>query len=428
MVNIGIHVPYGKGFLELDLPSRIFDIDRFLPGDHFPPVQNALETVNKALSYPIGNLHPFSQFNANTSIAITVNDKTRPVPNTLLLTPLLERLHFLGVKSTNISIFIASGTHIPMSSDEFYLILDPEITNNYRIIPHNCDDYEQLYALGITSRHTPVYVNKSYFHHDIKIVVGDIELHHFAGYSGGVKSAAIGLSGRETINANHKLLMDENSFLGNYDGNPLRMDIEEIGRMMKIDLALNAVLNEKIEILDVFFGDPVEVMRAGIKLVNEICQIKIKSQYDIVITSTGGYPKDINLYQAQKAMTHGSMFCKPGGVLILIAECSEGVGSSGYTEFIRGVNSVEGVIMKFRESEFKVGPHKAYQIARIMQRHQVYVYSSIPAAIIKTLLLKHITSCSQINDIIHSVLPQNGRVAILPYATACIPYIEKGMT
>ncbi len=426
MVNNGVHVPYGNDLLELNLPSRIFDIDRLLPGDLFHPVQNALETVNKALSYPIGNLHPFSQINANTSIAITVNDKTRPVPNTFLLTPLLERLHFIGVKPTNISIFIASGTHVPMSSDELHLILGTEITNNYRIIPHNCDDIEHLYALGITSRHTPVYVNKSFFHHDIKIVVGDIEFHHFAGYSGGVKSAAIGLSGRETINTNHKLLMEENSFLGIYDENPLRMDIEEIGRLMKIDLALNAVLNEKKEILDVFFGDPVEVMKAGIKLVNEICQIKIKSQYDVVIASAGGYPKDINLYQAQKAMTHGSMFCKPGGVLILIAECSEGVGSSGYYEFMRSVNSVEEVIKKFRESEFKVGPHKAYQIARIMQRHQVYLYSSIPAANVESLLLKPIESCSQINDLIHSSLPQNGRLAILPYATACIPFIVKG--
>jgi len=139
-------------------------------------------------------------------------------------------------------------------------------------------------------------------------VVGDIELHHFAGFSGGVKSAAIGLCGRQTINANHHLLLDQYSTIGEYDNNPLRQDIEEIGEMIGVNYALNAVLTENKEIIEVFFGDPIAVMRAGIELVKELTLVPVDDLYDLVIASAGGFPKDINLYQSQKAMTHAARF------------------------------------------------------------------------------------------------------------------------
>lgn len=424
MQNMEKTIPYGNNLLVLDLITPNHSLDLLLPANLHHAVHNEFDAVDAALSSPLGISQPFLRIDTSTRVAITINDKTRPVPNTTLLTPLLSRLHAHGVRPENITIFIASGTHVPMVPGEYHFILDPAISSKYRIIPHNCDDTEQLYAIGHTSRRTPVYVNKSFFQNDLKIVVGDIELHHFAGYSGGVKSAAIGLSGRETINHNHKFLLDENACLAKYDENPLRADIEEIGRMMKIDLALNAVLNEKKQILNVFFGTPVEVMKAGINLINSICQTRIQNQYDLVVASAGGYPKDINLYQAQKAMTHGSMFCKTGGVLVLIAECIEGVGSNGYLDFMKGLKTVHDVIRKFSNSEFQVGPHKGYQVARIMQKQTVYLYSSLPSNIVESLLFKPLETSAKLSDLLHGTFARNERVAVLPYATACIPLLD----
>ena len=194
---------------------------------------------------------------------------------------------------------------------------------------------------------------------------------------------------------------------------------------MGINLALNAVLNERKEIVKVFFGKPRDVIKAGIKVVNDISQVPIESLYDLVVASAGGYPKDINLYQAQKAMTHASLFCKPAGKIILIAECIEGVGSDGYLEFMRNVDSAEEVIKKFEENEFSVGPHKAFQIARLLTKHQILFYSSISTSLTKSLLLNPLSSVREIDDLINNTISSGGRVAILPYATACIPKLTE---
>lgn len=421
MTNKKIDLPYGNRHIPFLLPGDGYAVDILFPERTEIPKTDAGKLVNSALSSPVGVEDPFKKVNKDTRVAITINDKTRPVPNSFLLLPLLERLRSCGIPNVNITLFVASGTHTPMSEEEYSLILDEKIFRQFTVYPHNCDDNEHLYEIGKTNMNTPVIVNSRFLENDLKIVIGDIELHHFAGFSGGVKAAAIGMCGRRTINANHKLLLDPRSILGQYEDNPLRSDIEEIGRMINIDLALNAVINENKEIVGVFFGAPVAVMSEGIKVVRMISQVSIDGPYDMVIASAGGYPKDINLYQSQKAMTHGSFFCKPGGILVLVAECREGVGSKGYLDFMNGVTSIKEVIQKFTVNEFSVGPHKAFQIARILEKHKVYLTSSIPDDVVKSLLLEPMHKNIDMEKFIQKHIPPNGRIAVLPYATACIP-------
>jgi len=421
MIRKKIDLPYGNRHIPLDLPGDGYTVDILFPGGTAIPKEDTGTLIDSALSSPVGCDDPFKKVNKDTRVAITINDKTRPVPNSLILLPLLDKLRGCGVPNTNITLFIASGTHTPMLAEEYPQILDKEIYRDFKVYPHDCDDNDNLYAIGKTIRNTPVFVNRRFFENDVKIVLGDIELHHFAGFSGGVKSAAIGMCGRKTINTNHKLLLDPRSILGQYEDNPLRSDIEEIGRMIKVDLALNAVLNENKEIVSVFFGDPVAIMSEGIKVVRKISQVRIDEPYDLVIASAGGYPKDINLYQSQKAMTHGSFFCRPSGLLVLVAECSEGAGSQRYLDFMNGVTSIEEVIQKFAVNEFSVGPHKAFQIARILEKHKVYLISSISDDVVKSLLLEPLHNNIDMDKFIQKHIPPHGRIAVLPYATACIP-------
>ncbi len=179
-----------------------------------------------------------------------------------------------------------------------------------------------------------------------------IEPHHFAGFSGGVKSASIGLGGRETINHNHKLLIDANSRLGEYKENPLRQDIEEIGRLMKVDFAMNVIMNGRSEIVHILSGSPAAVMKKGVVLSQSICETPVSQKFDLVIASAGGYPKDINLYQSQKALTNASLLTRDGGAVILVTAC-EGRGHRDMR--INGRLETCGVYEKFKE-RISVGP------------------------------------------------------------------------
>lgn len=415
-----VRLLYGSHYHEFSLPlSPTHEV--LLPRAAIVNGRDPVELVKTALSTPLGECKILNNIGGQTQVAISINDKTRPVPNDLLLDCLLEELRQRGVPDKHITLFIASGTHIPMAMDEYHLVLSDKFTSRYRILVHDCDDDDNLVNLGVTKAGTPVFINRIFYESDLKIVVGDIELHHFAGYSGGVKSAAIGLAGRLTINSNHTLLLNQNSVVAQYEENPLRMDIEEIGEMAGVDLALNAVLSEEKKVLRAYFGQPREVMRAGIEAVNSIAQVPILEKYDVVIASAGGYPKDINLYQAQKAMTHASLFCKPGGKIILVAECREGAGSAGYLQFMHGITSVREVMTRFQNSGFSVGPHKAFQIARLLENFDIYLLSSMQPETVKSLLLKPMeVSLGSIRQLIDQE-PLQSRVAILPYATACIP-------
>jgi nickel-dependent lactate racemase len=203
-------LPYGNGYIPINLPVDQYQIDLIYPQNILSNSSDNSRLVQEAIESPLGCKFPFSSLPSDTQIAIVVNDKTRPVPNTELVFPLLQFLHENNIQTSNIHFFVASGTHLPMTAEELPLVLGNEIPNTYPVHIHDCDQKDNLCEIGITSRGTPVYVNRQFYESNIKIVVGDIELHHFAGFSGGVKSAAIGMSGRSgsTINTNHKLLLD----------------------------------------------------------------------------------------------------------------------------------------------------------------------------------------------------------------------------
>jgi nickel-dependent lactate racemase len=414
---------YGKTIIGFEL-SENFESTTILPAEVFPS-KPEIDIVNTALSSPLRNLEIEKLFSSTTTVAIVVNDKTRPVPNQILIPPLLERLLAYGIAKENIQFIIGMGTHIPMVGDEFIKVLPESIVREYIVTAHNCDNKENLVYKGITSRGTPVYVNKQFEEADIRIVIGNIEPHHFAGFSGGVKSASIGVCGRETINKNHAHLLEKGSIVGNYENNPLRQDIEEIGRMIEVDLALNVVMNVEKQILEAFWGNPEDVMEQGIKASRQISMRSIPEPVDLVIASAGGYPKDINLYQAQKAMTHSSLILKPGGVILLAAACEEGIGSQSYEKFMDGITTIESVFDKFNNEGFSVGPHKAVQIARIAQEHPIILLSTIPEKTVSKLLLHPVKSIEDGIKLANELRPIIKKIAILPFAVSTIPFIER---
>jgi nickel-dependent lactate racemase len=308
-----------------------------------------------------------------------------------------------------------------MQAEELKLILPQEIIERYPVISHDCDDASNLIYLGETRQQTPVSVNRLFYEADIRIVTGNLEPHHFMGFSGGAKSAGVGLAGRKTINHNHAMLLDPLSHVGEYDHNPTRQDIEEVGQMMGIHFALNVVMNAEREIVRAFSGSPLSVMQAGIPAARTICQTMVPHRYDLVIASAGGHPKDINLYQAQKALTHASLLTVDGGMAILVAACPEGSGSKGYEQFMEGITRHEDVFDKFQQQGFSVGPHKAIQIARDATRIGIVIVSDMSADLVHRLCLHPAASLDEAITYALTRLPPLPRIAILPKATTTIP-------
>jgi len=411
-------IPYGHDERQINIPDY-FDVDVIAPAD-YPAAPDAMAVIRDSIQYPLGGFSDAIFRNAK-SAAIAINDKTRPVPHEYLLPPLLEMLIDHGIAKDKIELIIATGTHLPMTAEEFSQILPAEIINNFHIISHNSDDTANLVDLGITQYGTHVLVNRRFNESDVRIVIGNIEPHHFMGFSGGVKSAAIGLAARETINQNHAMLTHPEARVAEYSRNPMRRDVEEIGKLMNVHYALNAVLNGNKQIVQAFSGDPLSVMQEGIKLARQVCQIPVHTKYDLIIASPGGHPKDINLYQAQKALTHASLIARDGATVILAAACPEGSGSLSYEKFMEGIGSHEEVFEKFNREGFRIGPHKAFQIAREAIRLRILLVSEMPDDLAKRLLLSSKNDLQAAFSQATKEVSGDLRIAILPRATNTIP-------
>jgi len=416
-------LPYGKSHLTFALPDEL-SVDLLMP-QIITPEQDIDRVIIQALENPLGQKN-LSRFRKDSTIGIAINDKTRPLPQPNPLNHLLRHLDNLEFARDNITLFIGSGTHLPMQADELPVIFDDWVIAHYHIVPHDCD-HSPMVDLGKTSHKTPVRINQAFANCEIKITVGNIEPHHFMGYSGGVKTAAIGLAGRDTINANHAMLTRENTRTGLYHVNPMRQDIEEIGERIGIQFCLGTVINEQKEIIRVCFGEPKTVMLKVIPIIREMFNISVSEPYDLVIASPGGSPKDINLYQAQKGLTHAARIAKDGGWVLLLAACPEGSGSQSYEDYVRSMLSHQDIIQHFKNGFFQVGPHKAYQIAKDASRVKVILVSEIPPLKVQQWQLtpSQPNKLDPLLDWIAHQLPAGARVALMPAATRTMTEVKK---
>lgn len=414
---MNISLPYGKTQLSLELPDHL-SVDVLQPHDT-PPAPDPAAEVMAALDSV-----DWQPFKGARSAAVAINDKTRPVPHDVLLPPLLERLEQIGIAHKRITLIIATGSHAPMTPAEFPSILPASVLQRYRVISHDIDAEHNIVRLGMTTRRTIVSINRTFLEANLRIAVGNVEPHQFAGFSGGVKSAVIGLAGWDTINGNHRMMAEPKAMLGSYEDNPVRQDIEDMGRIVGVHLALNSVLNDQKQIVRVFCGPPQDVMRTAIPLVRQMYQRIAAQPYDLIIASPGGYPKDINIYQAQKALGHVIHASRVGGAIILAAACSEGSGSAKYERWLSelclplGADVNRTVIERFRSEGFRVGPHKAFQIARDSIDRRVIWVTDLPNP-----AQFGLRSAASLRAALYEVLdadPSIQRVAVLPYANATL--------
>jgi nickel-dependent lactate racemase len=219
---------------------------------------------------------------------------------------------------------------------------------------------------------------------DARVLLGVIEYHYFAGYSGGVKALIPGVCTEATIQANHRRMTEAGAVAGSLDGNPVRDDIEEAGALVGADFLLNVVLDEQQRIVRAVAGHPVLAHREGCAALDAFGRATLDRPADVVVIGAGGSPKDINLYQAQKALDNGRHIVRPGGVLLLVAECPEGLGHHTFEEWMRDPGGVDAILDRIRR-EFVIGGHKAAAVALAMKQAAVYLVSALPVDLARSL-------------------------------------------
>jgi lactate racemase len=326
-----IHLAYGKRGLDVEVPEK--NLAKVLSLGSTPPLADADKSIEQSLLNPIGS-QPLGHLAKNArSVCIAVCDITRPVPNRRLLSPVLRTLEQSGVRRESITILIATGLHRPSTPAERELMLGADILSSYSIVDHRASVREEQAYLGETKRRTPVFIDKRYFEADLKLTIGFIEPHLMAGFSGGRKLIAPGCAGETTIKVLHSpsFLDDPLCCEGSIEKNPLHRELMEISGMAGHNFMLDVSLDANRNITGVFAGQPEQAHAVGVQAVRAFVRATLPVQADIVVTTSAGFPLDLTYYQAIKGMTAALPVLRKGGMLILAAECAEGLGGKRFS-------------------------------------------------------------------------------------------------
>ncbi|MDZ7375841.1 MAG: nickel-dependent lactate racemase [candidate division KSB1 bacterium] len=372
-----VKIDYGKDGLWIDVPDE--NLVKILKMKPSRPILTPTTHIAQALAAPIGS-PPLAQLAQGKKTAcIVICDITRPVPNKILLPPLLNTLEQNGIGRDRITILIATGIHRPNLGDELIQLVGPEIASNYRIVNHYARRNETHSYLGKTSRGTDVLVDSSYVNAELKITTGFIEPHLMAGFSGGRKLICPGISSLDTVKVMHspKILEHPNAREGVIDGNPFHEESLEIAKMAGVDFIVNVALNEDKQIIGIFAGDLEKAHQRGVEFVREQVGDTVAEPVDIVITTSAGYPLDATFYQSIKGLTAALPIVKKGGTIILAAECREGLGSPEFSKLLRETEDVEVFMHNIlKDDYFVVDQWQFEEYAKVLRKAEVYLFSA----------------------------------------------------
>jgi nickel-dependent lactate racemase len=410
-----VQVAFGKRGLELDLPDGP---DYHVVKVHSaPPLPNVEKALAAALDAPVAGLPLREMARGKKSAAISVCDITRPAPNPITLPPVLERLHRAGVAPENVTICIATGLHRTATKDELRTILGPKIAATYNIANHNARDRELHRFVGTTRQGTPVYIDERFMAADLHITLGFIEQHLMLGFSGGRKLVAPGLAAQETIKVIHspRFMRQNRATEGSIRENPLHAELLEVAHMARHDFMLDVTLTKTREISGVFAGEPVAAHAAGVEFMRNSSVEYLPQPVDAVITTAAGYPLDLTLYQAIKGVTAVQHILKPGGTILVLGECSEGVGSPEFAAIVRWYRGPKAFLDGIENAPVEVDQWQLEKLALVALKHDVLLYTpGITHEELGALRQDAFASAPAAVAALLSRLPRNARVAVIP--------------
>ncbi len=420
---VDVWLPYGKTDVCVRIPARNF-LGSITPKE-LSGAADAKAEVERALREPIGSRKLSQSAKPGSKIAIVVDDATRHAPSNLMLPPVLAELNAAGVKDENVTVIFGCGTHRAVTQEEAARLLGEEVCKRVKTVSHDCRAQDNLVYAGKTKSHgNEIHLNRVFAEADVKVLLGDVGFHYYAGYGGGRKSVLPAVAGEETIKHNHAMLLHPNARTGILEGNPVHEDMTQAARLAKVDFIVNTVSNAKSEIVKAFAGDLERAFNEAVKAVDDMYRVPVDRRADIVVASPGGYPADMNLFQAYKALDNALAIVKRGGVVILVAECAEGHGNQVFYDWMTRFGELKAVEREIKRN-FVLGGHKAYYLLKALQNHTIILVSSMPDYYAANIF--KVKTARAVNDALTEAFKLAGsaaRVWTMPYGNYMLPEVR----
>ena len=419
---------YGKNGLEIEIDPS-WNVTLFHPKKQ-EVIKNPVKAIMDSIEKPIG-CQPLKNIIKEkkdiNKVCIVVNDATRPVPSHIILEGLIKKLSEYGIKDDEILILIATGLHRQSHEEEVDRILGKNLRDRLKVKDHDATDKSSLKYFGQTSDNIPIYINKHYCESDLKILTGYVEPHFFLGFSGGRKSIGIGIAGEETIQGNHSAenIASKYARFGIYKENPMHKISIEISKLVGVDFIINVCINERHDITQVAAGHLEHVHEFLVNYqLNNVFR-KIDKPYDIVVCGNGGYPLDLNLYQAVKSMVIGEMAVKRNGIIISVNELSNGVGHDNFKSLINSGKPPKQIYEEILNKEIVISDQWEIQIlARVLMKAEVYVVSKLNEKEIGNIGLKYAKTPEEAIELALDKHGKNARILILPNGPQLLPRLK----
>jgi nickel-dependent lactate racemase len=371
-----VKLEYGRTGLVAELPDE--RVVRTLHYKDAPPLDDPDASLAEVLARPNGTppLAQLAQGKKNCCIAIC--DITRPVPNEIILRPLLAILEAAGIPHKEITILVATGLHRESTEDEIVEMVGPHIAAHYRIENHHGQNRDEHTYLGDSPRGVPIWIDTRYVNADLKITIGLIEPHFMAGYSGGRKLICPGLAAIDTIKVWHgpAFLEHPKAESGSLIGNPVHEENTWMAQRAGCDFIVNVVIDAQRRPLKFVAGDMIAAFEEGVVFCSQVVRDAIAEPVDIVVTSGAGYPLDTTFYQAVKGMNCALSILKPGGTIILCASMTEGIGSPQFQQLFHENDTLEGFMHRItHEGYFVMDQWQLEELAKVRRKAKVKVIS-----------------------------------------------------
>ena len=424
MYNGGMRVrlEYGTEGIEEEIPSSNITVltPKFVPG-----LSDEAAEFRRAVRAPIGSSPLRDSVGASERVAVVIPDITRPLPSDRLLPWLFEELGH--VPDGNFTIVNGTGSHRANTEDELVRMLGREVLDRYRVVNHSAHDPSTLAEAGKTADGRTVYFNRNYVEADRRIVLGFIEPHFMAGFSGGYKGIFPALADIDSIMHYHRaaVIGDPRSTWGVLDGNPTQEQIRANGSLLTVDFCLNVTLNRRREITRFFCGDPIAAHEAGCRFARATAMVECKEPFPVVITTNSGYPLDQNLYQAVKGMSAAAQIVDSNGLILAAARCNDGFPAHGnFRKLLLEHASPRAILETILSPGFSLYDQwEAQLLAMILLKARVGLYSEIAEDEVSRAHLEPVQSiAARVAAELERVGPE-APVAVLPEGPMTIPYL-----
>lgn len=411
-----MEVPYGRQKVKVDFPEHnLIDI---LEGKDAPRV-DLEEAFDHAWRNPIGIEDPGRIIRPGEKVVFVITDHTRPTP-TQKIFPLIWKRIRSQVRPEDVTLLVGTGTHRSPSEEELEGMLG-DLCREFRVKIHDCD--RDLVEVGRSSHGMPILLNRLVVEADRVVTIGHIAMHYYAGYSGGRKNILPAVAGRETIEVNHGKLIDPRCEGCVYEGNPISEEMSEAARLVGVDYIVDVVLDSQGRVAKVVVGDVEEAHAAGRAFWDGLFQVKVKGRADLVVVSAGGDPKDINLYQAYKALYNAAKAVKETGLILLLAACPDGVGNAVFTDWAMRCEKPDDIFGVLEDEGFKLGGHKAVYLAKDLQRAEIYLFSEMEDDLVRRFFLRPVADPNEVLAIAHERFGKRFRALVMPHGGETFPIV-----